>query len=128
MRRDFTWKDGERVIRFGRGALADAPELLGDGYALVTTERALAQAPALAERAKSVHQTGQGFVDELAGDLLDEVDAELVVSLGGGRVVDTVKAIVAAHQARGRADTRAAAVPTTLSAAEMTWLHRNARG
>jgi alcohol dehydrogenase class IV len=122
MRRDFTWHDGERVIRFGRGALDDAEALLGEGYALVTTERALGQAPRLAERARSVHRIGPGDVGDLAGDLLDEVDAALVVALGGGRVVDTAKAIAAA---RG---TRAGAVPTTLSAAEMTWLHRRARG
>ena len=37
--RDFRWQDGERLIRFGRGSLADAPDLLGDGYVLLTTER-----------------------------------------------------------------------------------------
>src|SRR5688500_7862892 len=35
----FTWKDGERTIHFGRGRLADAPELLGDDYTLLTTAR-----------------------------------------------------------------------------------------
>ena len=48
---DFTWRDGERTIRFGRGALDDAPGLLGEGYLLLTTERALAAAPQLGERA-----------------------------------------------------------------------------
>jgi alcohol dehydrogenase class IV len=62
-------------------------------------------------------------VDELARELLDEVDAELVVGLGGGRVVDTAKALAAARPGR-----RAAAIPTTLSAAEMTWVHRHAAG
>ena len=41
---DFIWRDGERVIRFGVGALAEAPELLAasgfKNYALLTTERA----------------------------------------------------------------------------------------
>src|SRR4051794_23282775 len=137
MRRDFTWHDGERVIRFGRGALRDAPALLRDGYALVTTDRALAQAPELAQRAGSVHRIGAGDVADLAGDLLAVVDARLVVGLGGGRVIDTVKAVAAAQAAGGGAGgaggasagrVRAAAVPTTLSAAEMTWLHRQARG
>ncbi len=36
---DFTWRDGDRTIRFGRGALDDAPGLLGEGYLLLTTER-----------------------------------------------------------------------------------------
>ena len=39
---DFTWRDGERIVRFGRGALAQAPELLGDSYVLLTTARARA--------------------------------------------------------------------------------------
>jgi len=120
---DFTWMDGPRTIRFGRGALTDAPDLLGEGYALLTTERARASAPAVVARARSVHLLGGGFVDQLARDLLDAVDAELVVALGGGRVVDTAKALAAARPGR-----RAAAIPTTLSAAEMTWVHRHAAG
>ena len=47
---DFTWIDGERLVRFGTGVLADAPKLLEqrdfDGYVLLTTERAEASAPA----------------------------------------------------------------------------------
>jgi alcohol dehydrogenase class IV len=120
---DFTWTDGPRTIRFGRGALADAPALLGEGYALVTTERARASAPAVVARAGSVHLVGEGHVEDLAGGLLGAVDGELVVALGGGRVVDTAKALAAARPGR-----RAAAIPTTLSAAEMTWVHRQAAG
>jgi len=120
---DFTWSDGPRTIRFGRGALAEAPVLLGEGYALVASRRALASAPAVVARAGSVHVVGPGFVDELAAGLLGEVDAGLVVGLGGGRVIDTAKALAAARPGR-----RAAAIPTTLSAAEMTWVHRHAAG
>jgi alcohol dehydrogenase class IV len=118
----FTWQDGERTIRFGRGAVDSAPELLRDGYALLTTERAQASAPQIAERAASVHLVGPGLVDELAAALLDAVTAPLVVGLGGGRVIDTAKAIAAA------AGTRAAAIPNTLSAAEMTKIHRLPKG
>ena len=53
MAEDFTWRDGERTVRFGRGAVADAGGLLGEGYVLLTTDRALAAAPALAERARA---------------------------------------------------------------------------
>ncbi len=122
MNRDFTWRDGERVIRFGRGAIADAPELLGDEYVLLTTPRAADQAPTLTAGAAAVHHVPPGRVDEVAGDLLDAVDGGLFVALGGGRVVDVAKALAAA---RG---TQAAAIPTTLSAAEMTRGHRHARG
>jgi alcohol dehydrogenase class IV len=122
----FTWRDGERVIRFGRGTAAEAVERLGGpGYTLLTTERAGAAAPHVAEAADAVHHVGAGRVDELAGGLLDRVGGERVVALGGGRVVDVAKAIVAA---RGGKPGRAMAVPTTLSGAEMTRIHRHAAG
>ena len=121
----FTWRDGERTIRFGRGVIAEAVEVLGgEGYALLTTERAAAMAPAVVEGAAGVHMLGDGLVDELAGDLLGAVARERIVALGGGRVVDTAKALAAAS-----GGTQVAmAVPTTLSGAEMTRIHRRARG
>jgi alcohol dehydrogenase class IV len=120
---DFTWHDGKRVIRFGRGCAAEAVELCGGpGFALLTTERASSVLPALAEAADAVRHVADGPVDELAGDLLDEVRGERVVALGGGRVIDVAKAVVAALGGR------AMAVPTTLSGAEMTVIHRAARG
>jgi alcohol dehydrogenase class IV len=83
-------------------------------------------APALADGAAVVYSIGPGRVDELAGDLLDDVDGELLVALGGGRVIDTAKALAAAREPGARP--RVAAVPTTLSAAEMTAVHRRAAG
>jgi alcohol dehydrogenase class IV len=124
VRRAFTWHDGERLIRFGRGALADAPALLDRPYALLTTERAAALAPDVVARAEHVLHVADGRVDELAGALLDDLPpTPLLVALGGGRIVDVAKAIAAA-----RAPTRVAAIPTTLSAAEMTAVHRRAAG
>ncbi|MDX6719303.1 MAG: maleylacetate reductase [Solirubrobacteraceae bacterium] len=101
---------------------------------LLTTPRAREQAPALAASAASVHEVAPGRVDELAGallgevdgELLGEVDGELLVALGGGRVIDTAKALAAAREPGARP--RVAAVPTTLSAAEMTAGHRRAAG
>lgn len=122
-RRPFVWRDGERTVAFGQGALEHAGELLGAGYTLLSTPRAAAAAPALADRAAAVHHVGAGRVDELAGDLLEAVGgASVLVGLGGGRVIDVAKALAAATGAR------AAAVPTTLSGAEMTAVHRQARG
>jgi alcohol dehydrogenase class IV len=120
----FTWQDGERTIRFGRGAIATAGELLGEGYTLLTTPRAEASAPGVVAGAAAVHHVPGGTVDELAAQLRDEVSGELLVALGGGRVVDVVKALAAAA---GR-PVRAAAIPTTLSAAEMSRGHRHAKG
>lgn len=100
---------------------------LGDGYTLLTTPRALAMAPALAEQAGAVHEVAPGRVDELSAALVGFVGAATrIVALGGGRVIDTAKALAAAR-APGRRP-RVAAVPTTLSAAEMTSVHRRAQG
>jgi alcohol dehydrogenase class IV len=84
-------------------------------------------APALARRAGAVREVPPGRVDEIAGALLGEIDPGVpIVALGGGRVVDTAKAIAAAHAPGERP--LVAAVPTTLSAADMTAIHRRAAG
>lgn len=119
----FRWQDGERLIVFGRGTLEQADELLAPGYALLTTPRAAAAAPRVIEQAARVHHVAPGRVDELACDLRPSVQGELLVALGGGRVIDTAKALAAADPPR-----RVAAIPTTLSGAEMTAIHRHAAG
>lgn len=121
--RSFTWRDGERLIEFAPGAIEAAPELLlqhgWERYEMLTTPRALAGAPlALAERAVAVHEISAGLVDELAAASLQEVTTPSLVAFGGGRVIDTAKAIAAVRGGR------VAALPTTLSGAEMTAIHR----
>jgi len=128
----FTWHDGERTIRFGRGVAAEAVGVLGGpGYTLLTTERTAKLAPYVAEAAAEVHEVVHGLVEEVAGDLLAGAlaapPAERLVALGGGRVIDVAKALAAAHTAAGR-PTRALAIPTTLSGAEMSSGPRGARG
>ena len=123
--RGFTWQDGERTIRFGRGTAAEAVGVLGGpGYALLTTERARAGAPAVVEAAATVTEVPPGRVDELAGDLLGTIAEDRIVALGGGRVVDVAKALAGASGGK----VRAMAIPTTLSGAEMTRVHRQAAG
>jgi alcohol dehydrogenase class IV len=119
----FRWDDGDRVISFGRGAVADVPELVGEGYVLLTTPRGRERAGALVERAAVVHDVPEGRVDEIAGELRSEVTRGTLLAFGGGRVIDVAKALAAANPPR-----RVAAVPTTLSAAEMTRGHRHAAG
>ena len=120
----FTWQDGERTIRFGRGTIASAGELLGEGYTLLTTPRAEAAAPGVVAAAATVHHVRPGRVDEIAEELRATVSGDLLVALGGGRVIDVTKALAAV----AGPPVRAAAIPTTLSAAEMTRGHRHARG
>ena len=123
---DFTWRDGDRTIRFGRGALDDAPGLLGEGYLLLTTARSAAAAPALADapRRASCTSPRDGWTTSPATSCRTVGRPHAIVALGGGRVIDVAKAIGAALGP----GTVVAAVPTTLSAAEMTWVHRHARG
>lgn len=115
----FTWRDGERTVRFGGEALEGARDLIGGPYALVTTPRAAAAAPPLEAGAQEVHEVPPGLVDEISAGLRRAVGAPTIVALGGGRVIDVAKAIAAADPPR-----RVVAIPTTLSAAEMTATHR----
>ena len=108
---------------FGPGALEAADDLLGSGYTLLTTRRARAQAPRVVERAGAVVDVPAGLVEDAAAALRGEVRGERLVALGGGRVIDVAKALAAADGPR-----EVAAVPTSLSAAEMTGVHRHARG
>jgi alcohol dehydrogenase class IV len=126
--RAFDWRDGERLIRFGRGIADDAVATLGGpGFLLFTTSRAGAVLPAAADAAAGVHHVAAGAVPELAAAALDAAGGAgdgRVVALGGGRVIDVAKAFAAA-----RGDGwRAMAIPTTLSGAEMTRGHRHALG
>ena len=129
MLRDFTWADGERLIRFGRGAVDQAPALLAQrgfvDYALFTTERLAkgeggeaAVVRLLADAAGAVLPVGPGLVDELAAALLEESGGRPPVAFGGGRVIDVAKAIA------GAGEGRCAAVPTTLAGSPMTPFHR----
>ncbi len=120
---DFTWRDGERVVRFGPNVASEAPDLLErngfERFALLTTERAVKSAQSLAASASGVVHVPAGKVDEVSAVLLGELSAGLpLVALGGGRVVDTAKALA------GATGVRCAALPTTLSGAEMTPFHR----
>ena len=119
---DFIWNDGERVIRFGVGALAEAPELLAaagfENYALLTTERAEEQAEAVVQGAYLVAHVPDGPVPDAAAAVRERVNDRPLVALGGGRVIDAAKAIAGAD------GLRCAAIPTTLSGAEMTPFHR----
>jgi alcohol dehydrogenase class IV len=119
MQTNFTWRDGERTVAFGRGTLDRAVELLeGPGYTLLTTPRAAEAAPTVVDAASAVHHVGPGLVEDLARDLRDAVSGDRLVALGGGRVIDVAKALASAGRVR------AMAVPTTLSGAEMTGSHR----
>jgi alcohol dehydrogenase class IV len=119
---DFIWRDAGRVVVFRRDGIGHAPQLLSEhgfeAFELLSTERALAGAPALADAATLVHEVALGSVPDLAASLLGAVGSSHLVALGGGRVIDTTKALAAVTGAA------VAAIPLTLSGAEMTGIHR----
>jgi alcohol dehydrogenase class IV len=118
----FVWRDAGRIVLLRDDAVAQAPRLLEehgfDRFELLTTPRALPGAPELEAAAKAVHAVADGQVPEAAAALLERAQAPLLVALGGGRVIDTAKAVASVSGAR------VAAIPTTLSGAEMTGFHR----
>jgi alcohol dehydrogenase class IV len=129
---DFTWRDAGRTVVFRWGGVGGAVEVLREQgveeFELLSTERALAEAPVLAEAACGVHEVATGQVPAAAAALLDAlapphdaskgVRAHPLVALGGGRAVDVAKAVASVSGAD------VVAVPTTMSGAEMTGSHR----
>ena len=63
-------------------------------------------------------RSAPGQVPELAAALLEQVGSAPLVALGGGRLIDVAKAVASVIGAR------VAAIPTTMSGAEMTGIHR----
>ena len=119
---DFLWGDAGRTVVFRQDGYAGAPAVLVENgfsrFELLSTQRALAATPALAEAADAVHEVGPGQVPDLAAPLLELARSDRLVALGGGRVIDTAKALASVTGAR------VAALPTTMSGAEMTAIHR----
>jgi alcohol dehydrogenase class IV len=123
---DFTWRDAGRVVVFREGGVGDAAGLLAENgmrpFELLTTRRHLDAAADLASAAAAVHELPQAdpatAVPETAAAMLDSARSADLVALGGGRVIDTAKAIASVTGAR------VAAIPTTMSGAEMTGIHR----
>lgn len=119
---NFVWRDAERVIAFRDSGLHDAPQLLAEHgfepFDLLSSERHLATAGGLATTARSIHEVPAGPVPDAAAALLGATGSDRLVALGGGRIIDTAKAIASVTGAQ------VAAIPTTMSGAEMTGIHR----
>jgi maleylacetate reductase len=119
---DFLWRDAGRTVVFRDGGLDAAAALLAEqgmeSFELLSTERHVEKARGLASAATAVHDVTAGGVPETAAALLGAARTPNLVALGGGRVIDTAKAIASVTGAR------VAAIPTTMSGAEMTGIHR----
>jgi maleylacetate reductase len=119
----FRHVDAARTIVFGPDALAQAGDVLGEGYTLLSTPRAAATARGVVDRAAAIIDVPAGQVDAVAAQLRENVTGTRLVALGGGRVIDVAKALAAADPPR-----EVVAIPTSLSGAEMTGVHRHAQG
>jgi len=114
------------MIRFGPSALDDALELLRrhgfEHFVLLTTERAAAQARGVAAAAADTALVPHGPVPDAAAAVRPAAGGRPIVALGGGRVIDTAKAVASAD------GSAVAAIPTTLSGAELNAHHRPVPG
>ena len=119
----FRHVDAARTIVFGPDALAAAEDVLGEGYTLLSTPRAATTAGGVVDRAAAIIDVPAGQVDAVAAQLREHVTGTRLVALGGGRVIDVAKALAAADPPR-----EVVAIPTSLSGAEMTGVHRHAQG
>jgi alcohol dehydrogenase class IV len=121
---DLTWRDADRgrTVILRQGLLGRVPEDLAErgwkAFELLSTERALGDAPELSAAAAAKHLVPPGPVPEAAAVVFEDVGSDRLVALGGGRVIDSAKAIAAVRGGE------VAAVPTTLSGAPMTAIHR----
>jgi len=113
--------DRRKLLLYGGDVTDPVGTLAGeawDGFELLTTPRALSDAGGLGEAAVRTHLVPPGAVPEAAAALVDEVGGDRLVAFGGGRVIDSAKAIAAVRSAE------VAAIPTTLSGAPLTAIHR----
>jgi len=136
---DFSWRDAGRTVVFRRGGVAGAVEMLRDNgvgeFELLSTERAMGDldgAEALAKAADRIYEVASGQVPAAAAALTgalappshaeEGVRVRPLVALGGGRVIDVAKAVASVSGAE------VVAIPTTLSGAPMTAIHRVPEG
>jgi alcohol dehydrogenase class IV len=114
------------MVVFREDGVAASPAILAEhgwgDFELLSTERAVTDAGALREAASAVHHVAPGSVPAAAAKILGDAGGERLVALGGGRAIDTAKAVAAVTGAE------VAALPTTLSGAEMTGIHRLPEG
>jgi alcohol dehydrogenase class IV len=117
--------DRRTLLLYGGDVIDPVGTLAGQGweeFELVSTPRALADAGGLGEAAGRTHLVPAGGVPEASGAIIRDVGSDRLVAFGGGRVIDSAKAIAAVRGAE------VAAMPTTLSGAPMTAIHRLPEG
>ncbi len=117
--------DRRKLLLYG-GPITDPLGTLGEEgwseFELLSTPRALADAAGLGEAAGRTHLVAPGGVPEAAAAIVDDIGSDRIVAFGGGRVIDSAKAVAAVRGGE------VAAIPTTLSGAPLTAIHRLPEG
>jgi len=117
--------DRRKLLLYGGDVTDPVGTLAGEGWGefeLLTTPRALSDGGGLGEAAARTHLVQDGGVPEAAAAIVDDVGSDRLVAFGGGRVIDSAKAIAAVRGGE------VAAIPTTLSGAPLTAIHRLPEG
>jgi alcohol dehydrogenase class IV len=117
--------DRRKLLLYGGDVTDPVGTLTEQGweeFELLSTPRALAGAGGLGEAAARTHLVPDGGVPEASAAIIGEVGGDRLVAFGGGRVIDSAKAISAVRGAE------VAAIPTTLSGAPLTAIHRLPEG
>jgi alcohol dehydrogenase class IV len=116
------YSDDLRTVLLYGGPITEPVETLNrrgwEVFELISTERALADAAGLPDAAGRVHLVPDLPVDEASAVHVEEVGSDRLIALGGGRVIDSAKAVASVTGAE------VAAIPTTLSGAPITGFHR----
>jgi alcohol dehydrogenase class IV len=116
------YSDDLRSVLLYGGRITEPVETLGrqgwESFELLSTERALGEANGLPEAADRINLVPEVPVDRASAALADEIGSDRLVALGGGRVIDSAKAVASVTGAE------VAAIPTTLSGAPITGFHR----
>jgi len=113
--------DRRKLLLYGGPITDPLGALAGEGweeFELLSTARALSDAPGLAEGAARTHLVPADPVQDASAAIIEDVGSDRLVALGGGRVIDSAKGIAAVRGAE------VAAIPTTLSGAPLTAIHR----
>jgi alcohol dehydrogenase class IV len=113
--------DRRKLLLYGGPITDPLGTLAGEDwkeFELLSTARALSDAPGLGEGARRTHLVPADPVPEASAAIIDDVGGDRLVALGGGRVIDSAKGIAAVRGGE------VAAIPTTLSGAPLTAIHR----
>jgi alcohol dehydrogenase class IV len=113
--------DRRKLLLYGGPVTDPLGTLAKEGweeFELLSTARALADAPGLVEGVARTHLVPADPVPEASAAIIDDVGGDRLAALGGGRVIDSAKGIAAVRGGE------LAAIPTTLSGAPMTAIHR----